>query len=164
MGYVAVSPAARVTRLELATSRWNQILVARPDLEPAVALQRELIGLVVDGAELVEHGRLPRLSLPPRYVAAKLGNGIPALTGEPVPVPVPVLRPTLMQLCGALERGGAGNAAAHIRATVEEGRMDAASLLTASLRREQHAIRAARVPYWLRPGFLLLGADVPRNV
>ena len=88
MPYVALAPATRESRLAAAGARWDALLAVRPDLEPAVALQRQLIGLVVDLADTIEHGRLPRLSLPPKYLAAKLGRGVPALAGEPIPLPV----------------------------------------------------------------------------
>ncbi len=108
MPFVALAPASRESRLALAAARWTTILEARPDLAPAVALQRRLIGLVVDLAEVIEHGRLPKLSLPPKYLAAKLARGVPVLAGEPIPLPVAALKPTLLRLCEELSRGGAG--------------------------------------------------------
>ena len=77
MPFVALAPASRESRLALAAARWTALLEAQPDLAPAVALQRRLIGLVVDLAEVIEHGRLPKLSLPPKYLAAKLARGVP---------------------------------------------------------------------------------------
>jgi len=64
MPFLALEPASRESRLAEAAARWDALLAARPDLEPAVALQRQLIGLVVELAQTIEHGRLPRLSLP----------------------------------------------------------------------------------------------------
>ncbi len=141
MAFVALEPATRESRLRAATLRWDALVAVRPDLLPAVALQRELIGLVVDLADAIEHGRLPRLSLPPKYLAAKLARGVPAFAGEPIPLPVTVLKPTLLRLCEELSAGGAGEAADRIRASIDETRMDAGSLLSASLARDQHAIR-----------------------
>ena len=86
----------------IAASRWDSILLARPDLAPAVDLQRKLIGLVIDLTGALEQGRLPRLSLPSRYLAAKLKKGIPALAGEPIPMPTAVLKPVLLQLCAGI--------------------------------------------------------------
>src|SRR6185369_7451032 len=90
MPYVALPAARREARAAAASTRWDAILAARPDLAPAIALQKRLVAIVIGLTETIEQGRLPRLSLPPRYVAAKLGRGIPALAGEPIPVPVPV--------------------------------------------------------------------------
>src|SRR5579864_857893 len=141
MPFPALEPATRASRLAEAAARWDALLLARPDLEPAVALQRRLVGLVVDLAQTIEHGRLPRLSLPPRYLAAKLSRGVPALAGEPIPLPVAALRPTLVRLCEELSAGGAGKAANRIRVSIEETQMDAGALLSASLARDQTAIR-----------------------
>src|SRR6202049_3147607 len=115
MPFLALEPASRESRLAEAAVRWDALLAARPDLEPAVALQRQLIGLVVDLAQTIEHGRLPRLSLPPKYLAAKLSRGVPALAGEPIPLQVAALRPTLVRLCEELSAGGGGGGAARVR-------------------------------------------------
>jgi FdhE protein len=160
MPYVALPASAREVRLAAAKGRWAAILDRRPDLAPAVALQQRLIGIVIGLADTLEHGRLPRLSLPPRYLAAKLGRGIPALAGEPIPVPVPVLKPALGALCDALAEGGAGDSATHIRATLDETRIDAGSLLTASLQRDQTAIRTGATHRGLSPDLLWLVAEL----
>jgi len=39
--------------------------------------------------------------LPPKYLAAKLARGVPALSGEPIPLPVPVLTPSSKPLATA---------------------------------------------------------------
>ena len=46
------------SRLARATARWATILVTRPDLEPAVRLQRQLIGTVVALAERLKAWQL----------------------------------------------------------------------------------------------------------
>jgi FdhE protein len=160
MPFPALEPATRESRMAEAAARWDALVMARPDLEPAVALQRQLIGLVVDLAQTIEHGRLPRLSLPPRYLAAKLSRGVPALAGEPIPLPVAALRPTLVRLCETLSAGGAGEAADRIRASIEETRMDAASLLSASLARDQMAIRTGAAHRGLAADLLWLVAEL----
>jgi len=160
MPFVALAPASRESRLALAATRWTTILEARPDLAPAVALQRRLIGLVVDLAEVIEHGRLPKLSLPPKYLAAKLARGVPVLTGEPIPLPVAALKPTLLRLCEELSRGGAGEAGDHIRSALVEMRMDAGSLLTASLARDHKVIRAGGERLGLAADLLWLVAEL----
>src|ERR1700674_858183 len=160
MPFPALEPATRESRLAEAAARWDALLMARPDLEPAVALQRQLIGLVVDLAQAIERGRLPRLSLPPKYLAAKLSRGVPALAGEPIPLPVAALRPTLVRLCEELSVGGAGEAADRIRASIEETRIDAGSLLSASLARDQHAIRSGAAHRGLAADLLWLVAEL----
>src|SRR5947207_11465143 len=124
---------------EISTRRWDELRVARPDLAPAVDLQQHLLAIVIAAADAIE-GKLPRLSLPPKYLDAKLKRGVPILIGEPIPVPVQVLRSSFLQLCDALAAGGAGEAAEHIKQSVDSGKMEAGSLLTASLSRNQEAI------------------------
>jgi len=160
MPYVQIPAISRAKLMESAEARWQQVREARPDLEPALALQRHLLGHVLGAAAVLDGGRLPRLSLPPKYVAAKLARGVPALAGEPIPLPVPVLTPTLVQLCDALAAGGAGEAAQHIRSAIADGAMDAGSLLTTSLHRDHGALRTAAVHRGLSPDLLWLVAEL----
>jgi FdhE protein len=137
------------------------MLANRPDLGPAVALQRALIGLVIDlSATFDSSARVPKLTLPPRYVTTKLASGIPALTGEPIQVPVDTLRQTLLSLVRALAEGGGGEATLAIRAAIEEGRVDVAALLTLALRREQGTLRAFATKAGLGHDLLWLVLDL----
>src|SRR5262245_16968803 len=129
MPYVPISPVFRPKLTDSAERRWRAIGEARPDLQPALALQRELLTQVVEVAAVIEGGRLPKLSLPPRYLAAKLARGVPALAGEPIPLPLPALRPALLRLCDALASGGAGEAAQHIKDAIVGGSIEPGSLL-----------------------------------
>ena len=152
--------AARNHLLDIAMRRWDGILERRPDLKPAVDLQQRLLNLVIELAQTIDGGRLPRLSLPPKYIATKLTRGVPAFAGEPIPLPVRVLHDALLRLCGALAEGGAGEAAEHIRSAIESGRLEAGSLLAASLAREQTAIRTAAVQHGLAPDLVWLVAEL----
>ena len=160
MSYVSIPAISRENLLNSAETRWRAIADARPDLEPALALQRRLLTLVVDLGATLDHGRLPKLSLPPKYLAAKLGRGVPALAGEPIPLPVAVLVPTLGALCDALAEGGAGDAATHIREAIESGNIEPGSLLTASLTRNQAALRTGAVHRGLSPDLVWLVAEL----
>jgi FdhE protein len=161
MPYAQFAPAGRSARLDLAESRWAAMLANRPDLGPAVALQRALIGLVIDlSATFDSSARVPKLTLPPRYVTTKLASGIPALTGEPIQVPVDTLRQTLLSLVRALAEGGGGEATLAIRAAIEEGRVDVAALLTLALRREQGTLRAFATKAGLGHDLLWLVLDL----
>jgi FdhE protein len=160
MPYVALVPATRASRLAMATARWDAILAVRPDLTPAIELQRKLIGPVIDLTDRVEHSRLPRLSLPARYVAAKLAKGVPAFAAEPIPMPTAVLKPTLLELCRELARGGAGDSAEHIRTAIDAGTLEAGSLLTASLNRDQKAIKVGGAHRGLAADLLWLVAEL----
>jgi FdhE protein len=160
MPYVTIQACSRENLLDSAQRRWQTIRNSRPDLEPALALQRELLTRLIDLAAALARGRLPRLSLPAKYLAAKLARGVPALAGEPIPLPVPVLTPTLFELCDALAAGGAGDAATHIRESMDSGRLEAASLLTASLHRDQGALRTGAVHRGLSPDLMWLVAEL----
>ena len=144
----------------MAGARWQGVLAARPDLEPAVVLQRALLAEIIALAEVINSRPLPRLSLPPRYLAAKLSRGVPAFTGEPIPLPVPRLTASLVILCDALAAGGAGDVATHIRAAVDDHSMDAGSLFTASLSRDQTAIRQGATHRGLAPDLVWLVGEL----
>jgi FdhE protein len=160
MPYILLPPTPRDEIDATAGARWNAIIEARPDLATAVALQRRLLARVMTLERTIEGGRLPRLSLPPKYLAAKLARGVPALAGEPIPLPVAALAATLKQLCRELAEGGAGEAAEHIRTAVESGTLDAGSLLGASLSRDQNAIRTGAVHRGLAADLVWLVAEL----
>jgi len=160
MPYVPVFGQKTPILTEAADRRWAGVLAARPDLEPAIALQRRLLGLVLDLDATLAGGKLPRLSLPPKYLAAKLGRGVPAFAGEPIPLPIAAMRPILLRLCDALATGGAGDAAAHIQGAIESGQMDAGSLFAASLGRNQNAIRSGAAHRGLSPDLVWLVGEL----
>ena len=160
MPYVALPARDRATRRALADAHWSGMATAKPDLGAAITLQRKLIGLVDDLFGRFEAGRLPRLSLPPRYLTTKLGAGIPALTGEPIQLPVDALRPTFLELCRALAEGGGGEATHKILAAAESGQINVHSLMMLALRREQGAMRAAATRAGLGHDLLWLVADL----
>jgi FdhE protein len=160
MAYVAVLPVRPPELLETAGRRWKALADARPDLIPAVALQRRLIGLVIDLCTALDARPLPRLSLPPKYVAAKLSRGVPVFAGEPIPVPVRTLAPVVGQFCDALAAGGAGDAARHIREAVASGNIEIGSLLAASFQRDQAAIRTGATHRGLSPDLVWLVAEL----
>src|SRR2546426_6044324 len=160
MAYVPVLPIDPPDLLRSAERRWAEVLAARPDLKPAIDLQRSLIATVVELVSAIEHQRLPRLSLPPKYVAAKLSRGVPALASEPIPVPVAALTKPLVRLCRELAAGGAGEAADHVRTAIESGGLEPGSLLAASLARDQNAIRQGAAHRGLAPDLVWLVAEL----
>lgn len=164
MPYVPLAAGAGPEAIEpvrdIAERRWRAILEARPDLAPAVDLQRRLLTLVNELGRTIDAGRLPRLSLPPKYLAAKLARGVPAFAGEPIPLPVPLLRIALVKLSEALAAGGAGETAMRIRDAIDSGSMEAGSLLAASLTRNQTAIRVGASHRGLAPDLVWLVAEL----
>ena len=153
-------PQAIESVLDTAERRWRAILEARPDLAPAIDLQRRLLTLVNELGRTIEAGRLPRLSLPPKYLAAKLTRGVPAFAGEPLPLPVPLLKNALVELSEALAAGGAGETATHIRDAIDSGSVEPGSLLAASLTRNQTAIRVGATHRGLAPDLVWLVAEL----
>lgn len=160
MPYVALPVATRESRLAVARARWDAILQVRPDLLPAIALQRSLLEPVIELTHTLGQGRLPRLSLPPRYVAAKLGKQIPALGGEPIPMPVTLIRPTLLSLCQHLAEGGGGDPALQIHAVLDAGTLDPGAVLSATLIRDQKAIKIAALHRHLQSELVWLVAEL----
>jgi FdhE protein len=159
MPYADVSPVELPDLIALAAVRWASMLSARPDLAAAVDLQRALIGQVLDLTAALGAGPRPRLSLPARYLTTKLDSGIPALAGEPIPLPIAMLQPTVVALCRALADRGGEPAAALLRA-VEEGRLDIGVLLLLAFRREQAAVRIAAARAVLPHDLLWLVAEL----
>jgi FdhE protein len=126
---------------EQAERRWTALSGADPSLTPAIELQRLLLAEIIAILEQLEE--LSSINLPSDSAAVteKLNRGLPALRGEPVELPVAVLAPSLDRFCRYLADGGAGDVARHLAETFESGRMSRASLLGASLARDQRAIR-----------------------
>jgi FdhE protein len=161
MGHTPLEATGNALDLfDTAERRWRAVLEGRPDLAPAIALQRRLLALVAELGQALEQGRLPRLSLPPKYLAAKLARGVPALAGEPIPLPVPVLQPALLRLCEALAEGGAGDTANHIKEAIQTRNIESGSLLTACLTRNQAAIRSGAAHRGLAPDLVWLVAEL----
>jgi FdhE protein len=160
MPYVPVLPVNRADRLRIAEERWGEVAAARPDLAPAVALQRELLAGVLEIEDKLEHDGLLRLSLPPKYLAAKLKRAVPALAGEHIPVPTAALTPAALRLCGALASGGAGEAAQHLRNALASGSIEPRSLFAASMARDQNAIRVGALHRGLSPDLMWLVAEL----
>lgn len=143
-----------------AETRWRTILSERPDLEPAVTLQRTLIGRVLEAERsTVIHDR-PEVGFPPRYLALKTARGVPLLHGEQLPVPRDALAPFLPRFARDLAAGGAGPAAEHVAEALSEGRIEAGSLLAASMARNQDAIRLSSTHLGLAPDLVWLVGEL----
>jgi FdhE protein len=158
--YLPLTPLPQAEVLAAAERRWKALSEVQPDLQSAIDLQRRLLTRVIDLSRTIDGGRLPRLSLPARYLAAKLARGVPILAGEPVPLPAGLLTSALLGFCTELASAGAGDPAVHIAEAVESGRVDGGSLLTASLNRDQEAIRTGASHLGLAPDLAWLVAEL----
>ena len=160
MPYVALPHADQATRQALGDLRWSRMAAAKPELHAAITLQRKLIGHVDALAARFEQLGAPKLTLPPRYLTTKLGSGIPALTAEPIRMPLELLGSTFVDLCRTLAEGGGGEATAKISRVAESGQLDIRAVLTLALRREQGAMRVAATKGGLGHELLWLVADL----
>lgn len=146
--------------LDQATHRWAELAGEFPDLEPAVELQRKLLGEVITLLErLVRSGAVTR-PLPPAAIVEKLQRGVPVLRGEAIEIPVDELAPSLDLFCQHLANGGAGDVARHVLESFESGRIKRASLLRSSLARDQKAIHQGATQMGLSPDLVWLVGEL----
>lgn len=146
--------------LERAGRRWESLAASRPDLGPAIDLQRHLLGEMIAtlGRLDAQEGAIPTLD---RTAAAiNLGRGLPVLHGVPVDIPVELMASSLDRFCQHLAEGGAGDAARHLLETLEAGRLNRGSLLSASLARSQRAIEAGANQMGLSPDLVWLVGEL----
>jgi FdhE protein len=136
-----------------ARARWAEITAHSPDLAPAVALQQRLLRLMIDAASALEEA--PPALGPAARITGKWGRGVPALRNEIVVIP-PRLKQMLGPLCTALADGGAGESALHIGDAIAAGNIDADSLLSVSLARNQKAIRTSALHMGFSPDLVWL--------
>ena len=124
----------------LAMARWAEITANSPDLAPAAALQQRLLRLMIDAASALQ--TTETVSCPESSIIPKWARGLPVLRDETIAIP-PGLKEILAPLCTALADGGAGESALHIRDAIATQAIDANSLLSVSLARNQKAIRTS---------------------
>src|SRR5688572_1299446 len=136
-----------------ATAQWAVITANLPDLAPAVALQQRLLRLTIDASNSLDE-RLP-LAVSPESILAKWERGLPALRNEVIPIPS-ASKDVLPELCNALAECGAGDSAVHIRDAIVAKAIDADSLLSVSLARNQKAIRTSALHMGFSPDLVWL--------
>lgn len=125
--------------LDLANPRWGAAIERHPDLAPAVELQRQVVARQLELGELLGADVPVRLELGPQGAAEKLSSDIPVLVGEPVVFELDLTR-FVMGFCQDLARGEAGGAANRL-SLLFQGSINVNSLVSASISRQQEAIR-----------------------
>jgi FdhE protein len=140
--------------------RLTQLASARPDLDRAVQLQRTLLGRQIDMLEVFRQAGVPSVSLPARYLAAKLQRSIPALYGEPIPLPAAVLELSAREYCGLVAAGGAGEAATVVGRALENRTIDGAALVSACFGRDQRRVRFMAAQHSLSADIAWLVAEL----
>ncbi len=96
-----------------------------------------------------------RTAAPITAIQDKWARGVPALRNATIPIP-PGLRDVLPPLCTALAECGAGESALHIRDAIASNGIDADSLLSVSLARNQKAIRTSALHMGFSPDLVWL--------
>jgi FdhE protein len=147
------------TLMDQATERWDSLTSTYPDLEPAIELQRKLLGEVLAVLDRLDQSRAVSRPLPPAAVVEKLQRGVPALRGEAIDIPA-LLAPSLDRFCQHLAGGGAGDVARHVLESFESGRLNRTSLLRSSLARNQRAIHLGATQMGLSPDLVWLVGEL----
>jgi FdhE protein len=137
----------------LATAQWAEITRNSADLAPAVALQHRLLRLMLDASEGLK--TVETAPLTPASIRERWARGLPALRNEAIPIP-PRLKEILLPICTALAECGAGESALHIRDAIAAQGIDADSLLSVSLARNQKAIRTSALHMGFSPDLVWL--------
>jgi FdhE protein len=140
--------------------RLAELGTARPDLDRAIQLQRTLLGRQLDMLDVLRQGGMPGVSLPTGYLAAKLKRSIPALHGEPVPLPSKVLELSAREYCGHLAAGGAGEAAAAVGHALDSRAIDGGALVSACFGRDQRRVRFMAAQQNVSPDIAWLVAEL----
>jgi Protein involved in formate dehydrogenase formation len=140
-----------------AMARWAEITAISPDLAPAVALQQGLLRLILDAAAQLQHDQVPGLD--PLSAIDRWRRGVPALRNQAVPIPA-FLHKLPPELCAVLAEGGAADSAVHIRDAILDKHIDAGSLLSVSLARNQKAIRTSALHMGFAPDLLWLVGEL----
>lgn len=140
---------------QLALARWAEIGASSPELAPALALQQGMLRILIDAAERLEDPdqELPEIALD--AVGDKWARGVPALRNEAISIPA-TLKQLLPALCNTLVNGGAGDSALHIKDALTKGEIDAGSLLSVSLARNQKTIRTSSLHHGFAPDLVWL--------
>lgn len=146
--------------LATAKARWTALQRKRPDLAPAIRLQRVLVRRQIEtAAALVEFPFPPPLTR--ASLAAKLASGTPAFSGESVPLPTMRLGPLAIEMCRLLEPNSeASGAARRVRQCLEAGRLQVEALLHAVFARDQARVRVAAAQHGLAADLLWLTAEL----
>jgi hypothetical protein len=152
-----VAPVDLDNLWQVASARWAEIGAKSPDLASPVALQQRLVHLTLEVSSRLDAVQLPEP--PASLILDKWRRGQPAFSNELLPIP-PFLGDFLPAFCTALAEGGAGDSALHIRDALTSGGIDAGSLLSVSLARNQKAIRTSALHMGFSPDLVWLVGEL----
>ena len=146
--------------LEVAERRWQEIMEGRPDLEPAIALQRRLVTRSLALEVVIDHQLPVTVDFDRIEVATKLQRKTPVFAGEAIAVDAGPVIPFVLGFCEDLASGETGGAAERLGRTLDRAEIDVGSLLSASLGRRQEAIRNKAHHVGVAPDLLWLVAEL----
>lgn len=146
--------------LEEAERQWREIVDRRPDLEPAVELQRRIVNRSLAQATVIDEQTPVTVDLEPTEAAAKLQRKLPILAGEAIQVDARAVAPFVLGFCEDLASGETGAAGGRLGDILARGTIDMGSLLAASLGRQQEAIRTKAHQVGVSPDLLWLVAEL----
>ena len=118
-----------------------------------MALQQRLVRLTLDATSAIQG--TPLLNASAASIVEKSARGLPALRNEIVPIPA-ALKDFLLPFCDALAEAGGGESVLHIRDAIAARSIDADSLLSVSLARNQKAIRTSALHMGFSPDLVWL--------
>lgn len=145
--------------LDEAEPRWLRLVDERPDLGPAVELQRVLVTRSVElSAEATAITR--GASAAPADLLDRLQRQRAPVLDLAVDLDVDRLLPFLLGFCDDFIAGGAAEPARRVRAVIERGEIEPGSLLRASLARRQGAIRERSNHIGVAPDLVWLVAEL----
>jgi hypothetical protein len=144
----------------LAERRWQQIARERPDLEPAVSLQRALVGRMLAAVRTLE---APQPQLPvdrDEEMIAALARGEHVFSVVAPRADSPVIAGLSVDLCRTLAEGAAAGPAEHLAALLASSTIDPLALVAASIARSEQAVRGAAVHHDVSPDLLWLVGEM----
>ena len=139
-----------------AERRWAALETVRPELAAALALQRRLVERSLALTAAIAHLPLPTVD----DAAGRLRARRPILSGAALLSDGAPFKPFVVGFCDDLAQGGAGQPAERARDALARGAIDIGSLLGASLRRHQNAIRLKANQVGIAPDVLWLAAEL----
>jgi hypothetical protein len=154
-----MSPIGTDEVWQAALARWAGIARNNPDLEPAIALQRRMLRILLDVSEQLNRAAPELPLMDSDAVRDKWIRGVPAFRNAPTAIPQ-ILSDALPSLCDVLVDGGAGAAVEHVQHALAKGEIDAGSLLRVSLARNEKAIRTSAVHMGLSPDLVWLVGEL----
>ncbi len=144
---------------QLALRKSAEIKARNADLEPALALQRQILRLLIDARAAIPDSDPGLPAAEPSQVLAKWRGGIPAMRGEPFGSS-PAVDGLPAALCRLLAAGGAGESADHLGQAIARAEVDPRSLVALSLARDRKALRSSSLYHGFAPDLVWLVGEL----